>query len=321
MRTQQSFDEKLARLRSVENAAISAEVLQILREALGGSQAVLAGVAAEIAGLRRIADMEPDIVAAFGRFMDHTDKGCQAKIAIAEALSRLECNADDVFLRGVRHVQMEPSFGKPVDTADNLRAECAMALARLQHPQSAFELTNLLVDPQINPRRAAIKSLAYLGGVEGELLLRLKSLVGDEEAEIMGECFNGLISMAPDKSLGFVAQFLDSKDMSVAEQAALALGQSHEAEAFEILRERWEANIHPEFRRMLLLPISLLRRDEAFSFLLDVVETGGAKLAAGAMTSLTLYADDESRRKIADIVRKRRDPLVSQAFEREFGAI
>ena len=107
----------------------------------------------------------------------------------------------------------------------------------------------------------------------------------------------------------------------VAEQAALALGQSHEAEAFEILRESWETNVAPDFRRMLIVPISLLRRDDAFDFLIEVIGSSGPKLASEAATALAVYADDRSRRKVRDAVKRRDDPAVTAAFTREFGAM
>jgi len=151
------------------------------------------------------------------------------------------------------------------------------------------------------------------------MAIRLKALVGDGEPDVLGECFAALLSMSPGRSMSFVAGFLASPDPAAAEQAALALGQSHEAEAFEILREHWENNLSPEFRRMLLLPISLLRRDDAFQFLIGVIESSGSNLATEAVTALGVYADDNSRRKVHDAVKRRNDPSVSAAFACEFG--
>jgi hypothetical protein len=124
-----------------------------------------------------------------------------------------------------------------------------------------------------------------------------------------------------DVDVGFVGDFLDSGNPVVAEQAALALGQSHEAEAFELLREHWESNIAPDFRRMLILPISLLRRDDAFDFLIEVIGSSGPKLAAEAVTAFAVYADDKSRRRVHDAVKDRNDPTVTTAFTRAFGPV
>jgi HEAT repeat protein len=315
----QTFDEQLAELRAIARGTITGEAVDRLRSTLGGNQCTLAAFAAQIAGHRRIADLAPDLVRAFDRFTAGTDKGCQAKIAIAEALNRLDDRSDEVYLRGIRHVQMEPAFGGQIDVAADLRAACAVALANMQHPQAACELTSLLVDKEINPRRAAIKSLAHLGTESSELVIRLKALVGDPEPDVMGTCFTALMTSSPRTSVPFVGRFLDSPDSSVAEQAALALGQSHEAEAFELLRDAWENNLAPDFRRMLLLPISLLRRDDAFEFLISVVENGSPKLADALMSALAVYADDSSRRKIRDAVKRRVDQPITDAFTHEFG--
>jgi hypothetical protein len=88
-----------------------------------------------------------------------------------------------------------------------------------------------------------------------------------------------------------------------------------------MLHEHWENNFDPEFRKMMLLPISLLRRDEAFAFLLDVVQSRGTKLAEEAVKVLGIYADDQSRRKIRDAVKQRNDPQITAAFKREFGRV
>jgi len=314
----QSLDEELARLQAIYRAPITDAAVETLRRALKGSQATLAALAAEIAGLRRIHDLEQDMVRAFNRFMTNPDKGCQAKTAIAEVLQRLDHVGDEVYLRGIRHMQMEPVFGGKKDMADDLRASCAVALTNMRHPQAPFELTRLLVDPEINPRRTAVKSLVHLGTEGAEMVI---ALVGDTEPTVMGECFSALLSISPATLMRFVGDFLESTSPEVAEQAALALGQSHEAEAFEILRESWETNVAPDFRRMLIVPISLLRRDDAFDFLIEVIGSSGPKLASEAATALAVYADDRSRRKVRDAVKRRDDPAVTAAFTREFGAM
>ncbi len=314
-----SFDEQLAKLRGIARGEITPEAVDYLRSMLQGNQATLAAMAAQIIGHRRITELAPDLVRAFNRFMANPDKGCQAKTAIVAALSRLECEDEDVLLRGIRHVQMEPAFGEPIDAAADLRAECAVALANMRHPQAHIELTSLLVDKEVKPRTSAIKALAHMGSEGAEMAIRLKALIGDPEPSVTAECFNALTVISPETSARFVGRFLESPDPAVAEQAALALGQSHEAEAFELLREAWENNVSPSFRRMLLLPIALLRRDDAFEFLVGLVESGSPKLADALMSSLAVYADDSSRRKVRDAVRRRGDQPVTDAFIREFG--
>ena len=56
----------------------------------------------------------------FHRFMENpvkTDPGCSAKVELVTALHDLDCAREEVFLQGLRHVQKEPGWGPPVDTA------------------------------------------------------------------------------------------------------------------------------------------------------------------------------------------------------------
>lgn len=316
-----SFEAELAKLRAIARGEITGEAIECLRSTLRGSQATLAALAAQIIAHRRIADLEQELVKAFDRFITGTDKGCQAKTAIVVALQKLNHLDDEVYLRGIRHVQMEPVYGGQADMAADLRAECAVALANMRHPNAGFELTNLLVDPEVNPRRAAVKALTHLGTEGAVMVIRLKALTGDPEPEILGECFSALMALSPTASMSFVGRFLDSPNLALAEQAAMVLGQSHEAEAFRMLSEAWDNNVNPGFRRMLLLPISLLRRDEAFEFLLGIVENGNTRLAEAALSVLGVYADEKGRHRIRDAVNMRGDSAVSDTFKREFGGM
>jgi hypothetical protein len=62
------------------------------------------------------------------------DPGCVAKLAIVKALVELDDAAAEVFFAGTRYVQMEASWGPPVDTAAEMRGICAIGLARMGHP-------------------------------------------------------------------------------------------------------------------------------------------------------------------------------------------
>jgi hypothetical protein len=86
---------------------------------------------------------------------------------------------------------------------------------------------NLLADKEVPARVGAIRGIADSGDIAGALLLRLKALVGDKEDEVIGECFAGLLRLAPAPSVEFVAGFLKSASEEIRERAALALGESH----------------------------------------------------------------------------------------------
>src|SRR5262249_4120556 len=158
-----------------------------------------------------------------------------------EALYEMDYAEPEVYLLGIHHVQMEGSFGPPVDAAAKLRAISALALARTRHSAALDEIVSLLVDEWPEARLGAVRALALHGGAAGALLIKLRILTGEGQPDVLGECFSGLLAAAPERSLPLVAGFIDSgsidsgsidsKDTAVAEAALLALGSSRLPEA------------------------------------------------------------------------------------------
>jgi hypothetical protein len=313
-----STEERLAALGRWELAPDSAEKRRALVKALRGANNVMAARAADMAGRGGMAELAGELAAAFARCMEQPlkrDKGCLAKNAVIDALTALEHDDTDLFLRGIRHVQMEPSWGPPVDTAGYLRGKCAFALAQSGYPDTAFEVAALLFDRETQPRRAAIQTLVYLASEGVELLLRAKAVAGDEEPSIWAECLSALLQLNAERHLPFVAGYLTHGDAAVAEGAALALGETRLPEAFAVLKAHWEESIDPAFKERLLLPMALLRRDEAFAFLLDAVAQSHRNTAAAAVRAMALYVGDPDRReRIRRAVDARDERNVSEAF-------
>jgi len=313
-----TLQQKLNQLRRVEESPSSADSLAALRKALAGPSNALAAAAAQIAAQHGIDALAHDVAASFNRFLEREDKGCRAKLALAEALDRLDHYEPEVLLRGLHHVQMEPVYGGRVDTAGNLRANCAQILARFGHPDILFELTALVMDPEVEARRGAVQALTYLGREESELVLRVKALAGDPEPDVTGACLAGLMELAPERSLPFVAGLLGSEDPLVAEGAALALGESRKPEAFEALRTQWENSLDPEFKEMLALPMALTRCDNALAFLLEVVENAHPDTAAAAVRALKVFDDEARRPEIQAALDTRDERHVQQAYAEVF---
>ena len=314
-----STEEKLAKLRELENATLSKDVIKELSKVLSGANNILVARAAQIVERRIITDLIPNLVAAFDRFMSKppkADKGCLAKTAIIEALDNLGYDGENIFLQGVHHVQREPVYGGTVDTAANLRGKCGFALARIGYAEVLFEMTSLLMDPEPQARIAAAKTIAYLARPEGELLLRLKVLAGEQESEVLGECFSGLLSINPARAIGFVSEYLNSDEPLIVEEAALALGESQQAKAFEILRHYRENNIIKiDLQEILLLSIALTRLDEAFEYLIDVIGNEHRDNAIAALKALkSFYANDDLCARIHQAVVSRNDALISRTW-------
>lgn len=319
-----STETMLARLAGLTEEAVSETDIQELRQALHSANSIIVAKAAQVAARCRLSVLLPELAAAYAEWLEKpakADKRCLAKTALIEALNHLEEHDSSIFLRGIRYVQLEPIYGGHEDTAVNLRAACAFALARLEDPQVFFELTTLLTDSEPHPRMAAVKALTYLNEEKSELLLRLKCLTGDSEPQIVNECLAGLMSITPERSLPFVAGFLSSADPILAEGAALALGESRKVEAFHALRAHWDNTIEQPVKIMLLLPMSLVRCDEAFHFLLNVVRQEYREYAAAAIKALHVYRDDLPRRQqIQQAVAERDERHIADVYREVFDA-
>jgi HEAT repeat protein len=109
---------------------------------------------------------------------------------------------------------------------------------------------------------------------------------------VLGECFAALLRIDPDKSIGFVASYLEDRNEAVGESAALALGESRLETAFDILRQAFDRAANRALRRTLLVAIALLRREPALDYLLDLVTNGEEPDSADAVAALSMYKDD-----------------------------
>jgi HEAT repeat protein len=316
----QSFDQKLARLKQLESEPKSDDSIREIKKALSDSNGMLVSIAARLAAKMEIRELEAELIAAFYRLAQaaaKSDPGCRAKIAIIDALNAIECPNPEAFLIGIHHVQMEYSFGPPTDTADQLRADSLFSLYRMGYPNLLSETVTLLADREPVARRAAIRVLKELGSETSEMLLRLKTLHGDGEAEVLGDCFNALMTVAPMRSIKFVAQFLSGEDLALAEEAALAIGNSRIKEGFNLLREMLERSASPAFKATLFLAIALTRCDEAYLLLLDIVRNERAEYAAAAVQALSIYSDNSQRcAQIHEASLLRNDPVISEAYRK-----
>lgn len=314
----------LAALKDLAQRPITEESLRELRQALSNRSPHLVAKAASIAGELDLASLTPDLEAAFDRMMVNplaSDKGCGGKAAIAEALYRLGAPSDGVFIRGIRHVQREPVFGGAADTAVPLRAHCAMGLARMGHPDLLLELADLLADSEPPARAAAARAIGYGGRGDGIPLLRYKALTGDADPGVVGECFASLLQLAPASSLAFVAGFLRSGHATVAEAAALALGQARPEGGFPVLRDWYRGVNDADLRRSGALAIALSRQDAATAFLLDEARRARPAAAADALRALAIYAHDPSlRARVLDAAAGRDDDEVRSVLHESFGA-
>jgi HEAT repeat protein len=315
-------DAKLARLRALGTEPVTPAVLRELRDAIGDKSNLVVAAAAEIVGERTLTDLAPDLVTAFRRFLVdpvETDKLCRAKLAIVEALHRIEFDAEDVFRIGLRHVQPEPRWGGSDDTAAPLRGIAAFALVRLGPRDLMILLADLLADPEKVARSAAAKALGSSGALAAIPLLRYKARTGDPEPEVTVECLSGLMTADPEGSLSLVAEFLESETEEVAEGAALALAESRRPAALDALMAQRPRVRSESLQSVLLLAVAITRLPAALDFLLGVLAKEDEAAASAALSALAIHRQNPAvRERIAAVLTTRNDPGLSKQFAREF---
>ncbi|HLG17859.1 MAG TPA: HEAT repeat domain-containing protein [Blastocatellia bacterium] len=316
-----SIEDRLDELAKLSKSPNTPETRKQLRKHLASKVNLIAAKAAEIVAGTEDREFIPDLVAAFRRFMidaAKTDKGCAAKTAIVKALLAADCDDEEIFRLGVRHRQLEPTWGGRADTAAPLRALSGLGLVQVGSPDAMNELAALLADREPDARIGAARALGHCGPVAAPLL-RFKVLTGDEEPTVLAECLNGLMKLAPSGSFEFVARFVDRSYELLSEHAALAIAESRLPEAFEFLKEKWSTTFDREFRQTLLLPIALTRCDEARDFLISVLESGDVKMGTAAIAALGIYRGDATiRSRAEEIISGPNKGQLLEALRREF---
>ncbi|MBV8115555.1 MAG: hypothetical protein JO300_12495, partial [Silvibacterium sp.] len=227
---------------------------------------------------------------AFERFFEEPEKRdpqCWAKNSISRVLAALELQDPAPFLRGMKHVQLEATWGGRSDTAGALRGTCALALVQCRTiPETDLlrHLIDVLVDSDKTARNDAVRALEQLGSPAAALLLRLRAQAGGDEPEILGACYAAVLSIEGIAALPWASRFLSGED-DAAGEAALAIAATHLPEAFEMLKTRWEHARDSWFRSVLLSAIALTRQSAAIEFLLGIIRADslGADLAVEAL--------------------------------------
>jgi HEAT repeat protein len=289
MAGKRKFEEQLAALDALRQQPPDG-CAEPLNKALGHRNNFVVAKAADLVREFRLTQLTPELLGAFNRsFIDpvKTDPQCWAKNAISHALAAFEHQDASVFLRGMRHIQLEPVWGGRSDTAGTLRGTCALALVQcrsLHESDLLRHLVELFADKDKSVRVEAIRAVEQVGSPSSSLLLRLKVLLASDEPEVLGACYSGILRIEDVSAIAWVSRFLASGDDTAAE-AALALAGTHSPQAFAVLRERFAAEADPWFRSVLLSAIALTRQDAAFEFLLDLVRTESLQ-AEGAIEAI-----------------------------------
>lgn len=277
MSGKRAFEEQLAALEALRNSPEEIRA-DALRKSLTNRNNFVVAKAADLVRDLNLATLTDDLLAAFSRFFERsekTDPQCWAKNAISRALANFEYQEPEVFLRGMHHIQMEPVWGGQSDTAGTLRSTCALALVQcrgLSETALLSHLVELLADKEMTVRADALRAIAQVGSAAAALILRARAVLAKDEPEVLGACYRGVLSIEGVSAIPWVSRFLVAADETGGE-AALAIAATHSMAGFECLKQQFETAADPWWRTVLLSAIALCRQEEALMFLFRLVET------------------------------------------------
>jgi HEAT repeat protein len=317
-----SVEDKLAAIRRLREEPASAEQTAVLRRSLGDRSNLVVAAAAAVVAAHGLVELAADLEAAFERFLANPlkdDKLCRAKIAVIQALDKIEHDRPEVFRTAARHVQYEPVWGGQEDSAAPLRAAAIFALARIGGREDLPLMVDSLIDPEKDVRIATAQALASFASEAVGLLLRLKARLGDKEPEVLCECLASLLTISPKEYFPFVSEFLDTGNAAKCEAAVLALGKSRLPEAFDALRSCWKRATSTGLREQVLLAIAMLRLPAAIDYLFELVASDAEMDAMAALFALKIHNyDPRLRQRVAEIVQKKGSRALQARFDRDF---
>jgi hypothetical protein len=301
------IEEQLAALEALRDAEAPARI-HPLSEALGNKNNFVAAKAADLTRTFQLTQLTSELLTAFDRFFEHADRSdpqCWAKNAISRALAAFEHPDAEVFLRGMRHIQMEPVWGGQSDTAGTLRATCALALVQcrsLREPELLTHLIDLLRDKDKSVRTEVVRAIEMVNSPSAALLLRARAVLGSDEPEVLGACYGGILRIEGVRAIAWVSRFLPPGD-DAAGEAALAIAATHSMDGFEALRTALGKSIDPWFRSVLLSAIALTRLDIGLDLLLDLISTDSHDAEATLEAILRSMPSKEIMQRVEKVVK------------------
>jgi len=269
-----SFEAELAALDTLRTASPT-ESEPPLRKALTHRNNFIVAKAAKLAADHDLRALTSLLAEAFPRFLadgTKSDPQCWAKNAIIKALAAFEYQEPDLFLTGMRTIQLEPVWGGSADSAGPLRGLCAFALVQCRELSNTAVLTHLIplfADKELSVRVNAARAVEQIGTDAASLLLRLRAELASDAPELLGACYSGVLHLEGPSAIPWAAKFLrPHAPDDTSSEAAFAIADTRTEAAFTLLKSTWKQTRDPDFRGTLMTAIALTRQDAAYEFLL-----------------------------------------------------
>jgi HEAT repeat protein len=311
-----AFEAQIAALDTLREAPQESRI-EPLRKVLTQRNNFVVAKAADLTREFSLQDLTPDLLKAFDRFFENPEKSdpqCWAKNAISRTLAAFEVQDPEIFLRGMRHIQLEAVWGGRSDTAGTLRATCALALVQcrcLTNHELLAHLTDLFADTEKTVRAEVARAIEQVGSPSASLLLRLRATVAHDEPEVLGACYSGILRLEGVSAIPWVSRFLITGD-DAAGEAALAIASTHSPQALDILQKSLDTAPDPWFRSVLLSAIALTRQDAALDLLLDLVKSESLDAERAIEALIRSMPSEEVVRRLEDLVKG--NPRLANVF-------
>gem|GEM_PF-2389498 len=290
------FEQALEALREAAQSLRGDALIPHLRNALQSDNSLLVQRAVKLLGDFPAPALREELERAFDFFLHHPseDKGCLAKEALAHRLLLSDDTDDALWMRAARHVQMEASFGDPIDAAAVLRGIAAMAVATSASPDKMDVLVDLLLDPEHATRAGTVRALGAAGSEAAMALVHYKLLLGDKASEVTAECLRAILlpEHITQARIGLAAKLLGGANDQLAEEAAIALGESRDERVIPVLVHALTRSVQAEIRGALLRALCLMRREEAYAALWEWLDDATPRMREEARMALAPFRGD-----------------------------
>lgn len=284
------------------------DALRPLREEGGGEELLfkslkhrsghVVALAADIVGAREDSglqealrrDFQEALLQAWHRLrrkLHQNDPGCTGQVGVLQALESLRSHEEEVFRAAAVHVQLEPAWGPPVDTATTLRCIGMFGVLRIGPLDTFTVLGQGLLDGHPRVREEACRALGIYGHSHGVALIRLL-LASEKDPEVFFGGVRGLLHLDLEEGLSDCRRLLKERHPFLPE-VLLAMGESRSPEVLPLLQDVLLRFGEPAA----LTAAGLMRHDAARDWLLDVLATQGEPQASAALEALKVYRFQE----------------------------
>jgi HEAT repeat protein len=265
---------------------------------------------------------------AFERAESAGDRGCHTRIAIVKALGQIgAATAEPTIRRALTTIQIDTvGFGRE-DTALDLRAHAAFALARVAPESAIHDLALMLFDHEPNlevafterpfnkarTRSAAAKAIANLGYATGAALLAVKLRYREYEvSEVLGDCLEAYISLDPPNVLEIVMPYLEGDDGFLAGMAATSIARFRGIDALEVLADSFDS-IPSDAQVPTVFAITSIRSSRTGTILMRFFDHRNPAVRLAAVQGAALYRDSDVEAALRRIASSDHDPKVRSA--------